>query len=88
MGIYLLVGAAPRRVGGDVMGRHPRRARLWTALIVLFLLVPIALICLYAFNPSNIQSWPLDGPLDEVVLLDCTTRTMRDALWLSRAGRR
>ena len=28
---------------------------------MLFLLLPIALIVLYAFNPSNVQSWPLDG---------------------------
>jgi putative spermidine/putrescine transport system permease protein len=35
--------------------------RLWAALVVLFLLGPIVLICVYAFNPSNVQGWPLDG---------------------------
>src|SRR5438876_9072250 len=35
--------------------------RLWVALILLFLFTPIALIFLYAFNTSNIQSWPIPG---------------------------
>jgi putative spermidine/putrescine transport system permease protein len=34
---------------------------VWSALVVAFLLAPIALIVLYAFNPSNVQGWPLDG---------------------------
>jgi putative spermidine/putrescine transport system permease protein len=34
---------------------------IWTVAILLFLFVPIAIICLYAFNPSNVQGWPLDG---------------------------
>jgi putative spermidine/putrescine transport system permease protein len=33
----------------------------WTTLVVLFLIFPICVIALYAFNPSNVQSWPLDG---------------------------
>ena len=28
-------------------------------LVLLFLFVPIALIVLYAFNRSNIESWPI-----------------------------
>ena len=28
---------------------------------MLFLFIPIAIIMLYAFNPSNVQSWPLEG---------------------------
>lgn len=35
--------------------------RLWVVLVLLFLFVPIALICVYAFNSSNIQTWPLPG---------------------------
>jgi putative spermidine/putrescine transport system permease protein len=35
--------------------------RVWVALILLFLFVPIAIILLYAFNSSNIQSWPIPG---------------------------
>jgi putative spermidine/putrescine transport system permease protein len=33
----------------------------WTALILLFLFVPILLIFFYAFNTSNIESWPIPG---------------------------
>jgi putative spermidine/putrescine transport system permease protein len=35
--------------------------RVWVALILLFLFIPIALIFVYAFNTSNIQSWPIPG---------------------------
>jgi len=35
--------------------------RAWTVLILLFLFIPILLIFLYAFNTSNIQSWPIPG---------------------------
>jgi putative spermidine/putrescine transport system permease protein len=34
---------------------------VWTVLIVLFLWIPLVLICVYAFNSSNIQSWPIAG---------------------------
>jgi putative spermidine/putrescine transport system permease protein len=33
--------------------------RIWVALVLLFLFAPIALIVLYAFNRSNIESWPI-----------------------------
>lgn len=32
---------------------------LWTFGVMLFLLVPIAIIFLYAFNESNVQGWPI-----------------------------
>ncbi len=35
--------------------------RIWAALILLFLFIPILLILLYAFNTSNIESWPIPG---------------------------
>lgn len=35
--------------------------RVWSVLILLFLFIPIFLILLYAFNSSNIESWPLPG---------------------------
>jgi putative spermidine/putrescine transport system permease protein len=61
--------------------------RLWTAAIVAFLFVPILLICLYAFNPSNIQSWPLDGLSTKWFSSTFHNEEMRQALWLSvRAG--
>ena len=35
--------------------------RVWVALILLFLFIPILLIFFYAFNTSNIESWPIPG---------------------------
>ena len=35
--------------------------RLWVVAVLLFLFVPIGIICLYAFNSSNVQSWPIHG---------------------------
>jgi putative spermidine/putrescine transport system permease protein len=32
---------------------------VWSALVILFLWIPLALIVLYAFNKSNVQSWPI-----------------------------
>jgi len=35
--------------------------RVWVVLVLLFLFIPIVLIFVYAFNTSNIQSWPIPG---------------------------
>ena len=35
------------------------RLRVWSALVVLFLLIPIVLIGVYAFNKTNVQGWPI-----------------------------
>ena len=35
--------------------------RAFVVLVLLFLYIPIALIVLYAFNSSNVQSWPIRG---------------------------
>ena len=35
--------------------------RAWAALILFFLFFPILLIFFYAFNTSNIESWPIQG---------------------------
>ncbi len=35
--------------------------RIWVVLVLLLLFVPIALILLYAFDRSNVQSWPISG---------------------------
>jgi len=35
--------------------------RIWVVLVLAFLFVPIVLIVLYAFNRSNIESWPIEG---------------------------
>jgi putative spermidine/putrescine transport system permease protein len=59
----------------------------WAALIMLFLFFPIAIIIIYAFNPSNIQSWPLSGLSLRWFSSTWHNAEMRQALWLSvRAG--
>jgi putative spermidine/putrescine transport system permease protein len=55
----------------------------WSVGIVLFLVTPILIIAVYAFNPSNVQGWPIEG-----LSLKWFSRTwhdpdMREALWLS-----
>jgi putative spermidine/putrescine transport system permease protein len=61
--------------------------RLWSTALILFLFVPIVLICVYAFNPSNIQSWPLHGLSTKWFSSTWHNDEMRQALWLSvRAG--
>jgi putative spermidine/putrescine transport system permease protein len=35
--------------------------RIWAVLILLFLFIPILVIFLYAFNQSNIESWPISS---------------------------
>jgi putative spermidine/putrescine transport system permease protein len=34
---------------------------VWAAIVVVFLWVPLAIMALYAFNSSNVQSWPIPG---------------------------
>jgi putative spermidine/putrescine transport system permease protein len=34
---------------------------VWATGVILFLWLPLVLICVYAFNSSNIQSWPIAG---------------------------
>jgi putative spermidine/putrescine transport system permease protein len=61
--------------------------RVWSAALILFLFLPIVLICVYAFNPSNIQSWPLHGLSTKWFSSTWHNAEMRQALWLSvRAG--
>jgi len=69
------------------MGGAARVSRVglavWAALIVLFLMLPIVLIALYAFNPSNVQSWPLSGFSTKWFSSTFHNQDMREALWLS-----
>jgi putative spermidine/putrescine transport system permease protein len=61
--------------------------RLWVALILAFLFVPVAIIVVYAFNPSNIQSWPLHGLSLKWLRLTVHNAEVRGALALSlKAG--
>jgi putative spermidine/putrescine transport system permease protein len=60
---------------------------VWTALIIVFLFFPIAVILLYAFNASNVQSWPLPGLSTRWFSSTWHNAEVRQALWLSvRAG--
>ena len=65
-------------------GRLARVAlTVWAVLILLFLFVPIALIIVYAFNPSNVQSWPLEGLSTKWFSQTWHNEEVRKALWLS-----
>jgi putative spermidine/putrescine transport system permease protein len=60
---------------------------VWTVLVLLFLFVPIILICLYAFNPSNVQSWPISGLSTKWFSQTWNNQAMRQSLLLSvKAG--
>jgi putative spermidine/putrescine transport system permease protein len=60
---------------------------VFTALLLVFLFFPIVIIMLYAFNPSNVQSWPLPGLSTRWFSPTWHNEEMRHALWLSvRAG--
>ncbi len=60
---------------------------VWVLLVLLFLFIPIALIVVYAFNPSNVQGWPLDGLSTKWFGSTWTNEEMRQALYLSlKAG--
>jgi putative spermidine/putrescine transport system permease protein len=34
---------------------------IWSALVIAFLWIPLVIIALYAFNGSNVQSWPIES---------------------------
>jgi putative spermidine/putrescine transport system permease protein len=56
---------------------------LWTLLVVLFLWIPLTIICVYAFNSSNIQGWPIAGFTFKWFRVAWEDAEARDALWLS-----
>ena len=66
------------------MERRSTRVALtaWTALVVLFLWIPLALIVLYAFNKSNVESWPIQS-LTTHWFHTAWNSEVRSALWLS-----
>jgi putative spermidine/putrescine transport system permease protein len=57
--------------------------RVWTALVVAFLWAPLILIGVYAFNKSNVQSWPIPGWTFHWFHEAWTSSDVRNALWLS-----
>ena len=56
---------------------------LWVSLVLLFLFGPIAIITLYAFNSSNIQTWPIPGFSLQWFASALANREIRAALALS-----
>jgi putative spermidine/putrescine transport system permease protein len=68
------------RVGGVLL-------RVWVVLVLLFLFVPIAIVIFYAFNKSNVQSWPIPGLSTKWFTVAWHDAQVRSALWLSvKAG--
>jgi len=55
----------------------------WTVLVVLFLWSPLLLIIVYAFNKSNIQSWPIPGFTTHWFSVAWHSSEVRSAIWLS-----
>jgi putative spermidine/putrescine transport system permease protein len=61
--------------------------RLWVVGVLLFLFVPIAIIVLYAFNGSNIETWPITSYSTKWFAVAWQDDAMRTALVLSiKAG--
>ncbi|MDX6487810.1 MAG: putative spermidine/putrescine transport system permease protein [Gaiellaceae bacterium] len=56
---------------------------VWACAVVFFLWFPLVLICLYAFNSSNIQSWPIAGFTLHWFSVAWHDTEARSALWLS-----
>ena len=65
-------------------GRRTRTAlAVFTGLVVAFLWLPIVIICLYAFNTSNVQSWPIAGWTTHWFRVAWSDPDVRNSLWLS-----
>ena len=56
---------------------------VWALVVVAFLWIPIAIMGLYAFNSSNIQSWPIPGFTTHWFSVAWHDQEVRDAFVLS-----
>src|SRR3954466_12629388 len=56
---------------------------VWTGIVVAFLWLPLALIMVYAFNKSNVQSWPIPGFTTKWFSEAWHSEDVRSAVWLS-----
>ena len=70
---------------------HSRATRvllgLWSGSVIAFLIGPVAVVALYAFNASNVQTWPIPGFSLRWFSAVWQDREVAAALWLSlRAG--
>jgi putative spermidine/putrescine transport system permease protein len=57
--------------------------RVWAVLVILFLWIPLAIIAVYAFNASNIQSWPITDWSLRWFGVAWRNPDVRGAIWLS-----
>jgi len=57
--------------------------RIWAVLILLFLFIPILVIFLYAFNQSNIETWPIAALSTKWIVRTWDDPDVRTALLLS-----
>jgi putative spermidine/putrescine transport system permease protein len=55
----------------------------WVFLVLAFLYIPLGIIALYAFNSSNVESWPIAGLTTKWFSPAWHDQEMRDALKLS-----
>src|SRR5437588_9286039 len=59
----------------------------WSGAVILFLWFPLALIAVYAFNKSNVQSWPIPGFTTKWFRIAWDSQEVRDAITISlKAG--
>lgn len=67
------------------METRPLRIGLWvwTALVFVFLWLPLVIMGVYAFNSSNVQSWPIPGFTTHWFSVAWHDQEVRDALKLS-----
>ena len=68
-----------------------RRTRIglwvWAVLVVAFLWLPLLIMGVYAFNSSNVQSWPIPGFSTHWLSVAWHDEEVRQSLWLSlKAG--
>ena len=56
---------------------------IWSAFVVVFLWAPLVLIGVYAFNKSNVQSWPIPGWTTHWFHVAWSDPDVRNSLWLS-----
>jgi putative spermidine/putrescine transport system permease protein len=60
---------------------------VWAGLVVAFLWIPLLIIMVYAFNSSNVQSWPLAGLSTKWFPVAWHDPQVHSAFWLSiKAG--
>jgi putative spermidine/putrescine transport system permease protein len=55
----------------------------WTTLVIIFLWIPLAVIVLYAFNASQIQTWPITDWSTHWFSVAWHDEAARTSLWLS-----